>query len=165
MDNCSATYGLFNLKYYLLDMSQRISKFLLLLTATLLLAGLLWLYIWFNRLPEMNSEQLRTDFRVSSTELIASFRINEEEANARFVEKTIEVEGLVKEITFFNDRYTVLLQGEDSLACIMCDMQEDQSEQLDLIKKGDRIVLKGICKGFLMDAILLNCIIPTNSNE
>ena len=157
--------GFFFGKDYLFIMSRRILKILVLFAVTFLLASLLWLFLWFNRQPEMNSDQRKTDFKVSSTELIASFRINEAEANARFVEKTIEVEGVVKEITFFNDRYTVLLQGEDNLSCIMCDMQEDQAKHLDLIKKGDRIVLKGICKGFLMDAILLNCIIPTNTDE
>lgn len=136
-----------------------------LILTMLILAGLVRAYIWFNKAPEQNSSEKVTDIKITSAELIASFRINEEEAITAFVEKTIEVEGVVKDITFFNDRYTVLLQGGDSMSCIMCDMQEDQAEKLDLIKKGDRIVLKGICKGFLMDAILLNCIIPTKVDE
>lgn len=136
-----------------------------LILVALLLAGFLVFFVWFNRSPDQNSIVRQTDIRITSAELIDSFRNNEIAANTAFVEKTIEVEGVVKDITFFNERYTVLLQGGDGLSCIMCDMQEDQIEELNLIKRGDKIVLKGICKGYLMDAILLNCIIPTKTDE
>ena len=137
-------------------------KILSLLAAFMLLAGFYLLYIWFTRPPETTSFDRPADIKITSAELISSFQKDEEMASSIFVEKTIEVKGVVKDITFFNDRYTVLLQGGDSYSCIMCDMQNDQTSILNEIKKGDTIVLKGICKGFLMDAILLNCIIITN---
>ena len=41
----------------------------------------------------------------------------------------------------------------------MCEMQADQLEKIKNIKEDDIVTVKGIFKGVLLDAILLNCII------
>ena len=115
--------------------------------------------------PNENSLTTKAELHVTSEDLVTSFLSNEELANATYVEKTIEVEGIVKEVTFLNNRYTVLLQGSGEYMCIMCDMKEDQIAQVQTLTKGDSVVLKGICKGFLMDAILLNCVLVKKTDE
>ena len=118
-----------------------------------------------NEQPNEVSLTTKTDYHVKSEDLLDSFISNEELANKMYVEKTIEVEGIVKEVTFLNNRYTVLLQGNGSYTCIMCDMKEDQVAQVQTLAEGSSVVLKGICKGFLMDAILLNCVLVKKTNE
>ena len=115
--------------------------------------------------PNENSLTTKAELHVTSEDLVTSFLSNEELANATYVEKTIEVEGIVKEVTFLNNRYTVLLQGSGEYMCIMCDMKEDQIAQVQTLTKGNSVVLKGICKGFLMDAILLNCVLVKKTDE
>lgn len=124
-----------------------------------------YILVKFNEEPNQNSITAETEIRINSTDLLASFISDETLANKTFVEKIIEVEGIVKEVTFFNNRYTVLLQGGEEYMCIMCDMKENQIEQIKTLTKGDTVVLKGICKGFLMDAILLNCVLLNQTNE
>lgn len=115
--------------------------------------------------PNENSLSTKAELHVTSEDLVTSFLSNEELANATYVEKTIEVEGIVKEVTFLNNRYTVLLQGSGEYMCIMCDMKENQIAQVQTLTKGDSVILKGICKGFLMDAILLNCVLVKKTDE
>ncbi|PRX57907.1 OB-fold protein [Flagellimonas meridianipacifica] len=115
--------------------------------------------------PNENGVSTEAELHVTSKDLVASFLSNEELANATYVEKTLEVEGIVKEVTFLNNRYTVLLQGSGEYMCIMCDMKEDQVAQVQTLSKGDSVVLKGICKGFLMDAVLLNCVLVKKTDE
>lgn len=125
--------------------------------------GILWLE--FQRAPEKIEVTTETEIKVHAKDLLASFIVDEASANEKFVEKVVEVEGVVKEITFFNNRYTVLLQGEGEYVCIMCDMEDGQQDRVELLSAGDSVVLKGVCKGFLMDAILLNCVLVNQSNE
>lgn len=99
------------------------------------------------------------EIKISSADLLASFMEDESKANSDFVERIIEVKGIVKEVTFLNNRYTVLLQGQGEYACLICDMDEDEIDQMNKVAIGDTITLKGVCKGFLMDAILLNCVL------
>ncbi|MEK6151956.1 hypothetical protein WIW50_01785 [Flavobacteriaceae bacterium 3-367] len=132
------------------------------LMGCILLGG--YVFITFFLEPSRDTKRARTEVRISSESLVSSFLVDERSANTSYVEKTIEVQGIVREITFLNDRYTVFLHGGDELACLMCDMQADQLEQVKNLKPGQKVLLKGVCKGFLMDAILLNCVL-INTNQ
>ncbi|MEO1013152.1 MAG: hypothetical protein AAFX53_17795 [Bacteroidota bacterium] len=101
----------------------------------------------------------KTDIRISSEKLVWSFLADENKAQAVFVEKTVEVEGTVKKINTKNDRYTLFLQGSEENTYVMCDMLPNQMKTLRELQRGQTVRLKGICKGFLMDAIFLNCIV------
>lgn len=75
-----------------------------------------------------------------------------------FIEDVIQVEGIVKEINYLNDRYTIILKGKDDVnSFVICDMQK--SKLLKKSELGSEIKIKGILKGALKDIILLNCII------
>ncbi|MEM0932946.1 MAG: hypothetical protein AAGJ12_10790 [Bacteroidota bacterium] len=136
--------------------------FLIFLTGLGLLG---YLYRATNKRPNENNLTTKTEVRVKSQDLLTSFISDEALANATYVEKTIEVEGVVKEVTFLNNRYTVILQGSGEYMCIICDMKNDQTQVVQKLAKGDSVILKGICKGFLMDAILLNCVLLSQTNE
>jgi hypothetical protein len=75
-------------------------------------------------------------------------------------EQLVEIEGRIKEINTLNSRYTILLKGShDESPYIICDMQAGQEKELNLLQENDTIKVKGIFKGFLKDAIFLNCMI------
>lgn len=101
----------------------------------------------------------KTDIRISSKQLVSSFLTDSKKAEAIFVEKTVEVEGTLEKISTRNNRYTLFLRGSEENAFVMCDMSPNQVEPLRELQKGQTIRLKGVCKGFLMDAIFLNCIV------
>lgn len=132
------------------------------LMGCILLGG--YVFVTFLVEPNRDTSRARTEVRISSENLVSSFLADERSANTSYVEKTIEVQGIVREITFINDHYTVFLHGGDELACLMCDMQTDQLERVKELKPGQKVLLKGVCKGFLMDAILLNCVL-INTNQ
>ena len=79
--------------------------------------------------------------------------------NRTYVNKVIEVSGVIKDISLLNDRYTVFLKSETfSKNFVMCDMSPSGKIQGDQLTIGDSITLKGVCKGYLLDVIMLNCI-------
>lgn len=75
------------------------------------------------------------------------------------IEKAIEIEGEIKEIVYKHNTYSLILKGNDNKSYILCEMQADQNSKVSKLKQGENVKLKGILKGFLMDIILLNCII------
>ncbi len=104
-------------------------------------------------------------FVVASNDLIKEFSENEKVSNATYVNEVIEVFGKVKDISKLNNRLTIILET-DSDAGIICDLNDCEQEQLKQIKKNQLIHIKGICKGYLKDVILLNCFIDlTNQHE
>jgi len=102
----------------------------------------------------------KTDVHVNAEEFLASLLKDKQKVSQAYIEKVIEVKGKVKEVNFLNDRYTVILEGGDQIfTCVMCDMQKDQLNNIRNLKSGEAIRLKGVFKGFLNDAIFLNCIL------
>ena len=75
-------------------------------------------------------------------------------------EQLVEIEGRIKEINTLNSRHTILLKGKhEEPPYIICDMQTGQEKELKWLKENDTIKIKGIFKGYLKDAVFLNCIV------
>ncbi|WP_299672263.1 hypothetical protein [uncultured Polaribacter sp.] len=115
--------------------------------------------------PERNLEKVSSEVSLNSNELVASFLTDEEKSNELYVDKILEVVGFVKEVTFLNKRITVLLYSKNNDAGIICDIDKNQIEKVKTLKKHQEIKIKGICKGFLKDVVLLNCYIDLKTNE
>lgn len=103
--------------------------------------------------------------RISAPQLVHSFVTNEVEASTIYKNKLIEIEGSVKNVNFLNGRITVFLNGE-STSSVLCDMTKSQLKVAKKLKEDQKVKLKGLCKGFLNDVIMLNCtLINLNINE
>ena len=50
-----------------------------------------------------------------------------------------------------------------SQSFVMCDMSPISGTKINELTKGDTIALRGVCKGYLLDVIMLNCI-PIHEN-
>ena len=129
--------------------------------------GFLWGYTQWHEKPNSFDPEAAVELSLRSEELVQAFVNNEVEATSQFAEKTIDVQGRLKEISFLNDRYTIILYGGSKFNGLMCDMNPLEADKLGTLKEGDQIHLRGVCKGFLMDAILLNCVLlkPTEWSE
>lgn len=129
------------------------------------LSILTYTYFEFQRPPSVNTHNSISDDKLSADELISMFTHDEKFANNTYVEKTIEVKGVVKNISSMNNRQTILLQSEQfKKNFVLCDMMPFGENQVEKISVGDTIILKGVCKGFLLDVIMLNCI-PIDYNK
>lgn len=86
--------------------------------------------------------------------------IKNEDKNTLEAEQIIEIEGVIKKISYLNNRITILLgfDGKEN-AFVICDMESNQAIKVKELSTNDTIRLKGVFKGFLEDAIFLNCII------
>ena len=131
-----------------------------------LLQVLFYFYIGVYNTPHVDITHVKPEIEISSDKLLALFQSDESLANATYVEKTIEVEGVIKEITKNNNRYSVLLQSKNDSSHVICEMVRFKTRELKKLKPGQTVRIKGICKGFLMDVILLNCmLVKEETNE
>ncbi|TBN04411.1 hypothetical protein EYD45_07275 [Hyunsoonleella flava] len=109
--------------------------------------------------PDTTDLSYRTPVYKLDAETVINFIQNEDSNNLK-AEQVIEVEGVVKKITYLNNRITILLgaDGKEN-AFVICDMESNQAEKVANVATKDTITLKGVFKGVLEDAIFLNCII------
>tara|TARA_R110001592_G_scaffold8129_3_gene45032 strand:- start:1818 stop:2255 length:438 start_codon:yes stop_codon:yes gene_type:complete len=145
-------------------MKNKKITFLSIITLLLLVNGYYYILPMFKS-SDKNLQNDLAELTVSSTNLINAYTINEEKSDRLYAGKIIEVSGFIKEISFLNNRNTIILNSNTETFGVICDVNPNQEEKIKLLKKHQKIRVKGICKGFLKDVILLNCSIDLTPNE
>jgi hypothetical protein len=109
--------------------------------------------------PHINVAEEASDIALTASMLLVDFSKDEIKANVKYVDKIIAVKGVVISIAEEGKKRAITLQASDDFGSVICYLAEDESMDRATIKKGQAIVLKGICTGFLMDVILVKCVI------
>ena len=145
-------------------MKFRNKYFLILVITSIIVGG----YYLVNPLINSTEKDLQNEVAalvLNSDFLVSAYENNETKSNILYGGKIIEVTGFVKEITHLNDRNTIILNSSSETFGVICDINPNQKEKIDKLKQHQKIKIKGICKGFLKDVILLNCSIDLPTNE
>ena len=87
------------------------------------------------------------------------FDTHKTDAFNNLIDQVIIIEGILKEVHFKNDVYTLYINHDDETYHIMCELEKDESYKAEILQTGQTITIKGIVKGHLLDIILLNCVI------
>jgi tRNA_anti-like len=106
-----------------------------------------------------HSLQVSASLYINSKILIESFLKNETLANEKYVGKIIQIDGIIEEISYLNNRNTIILKGTSKYSSVLCEMNHDQYQDVRKLVIGQKIFIRGQCKGFLNDVIFLNCIL------
>ncbi|MGW9684045.1 OB-fold protein [Flagellimonas sp. 2504JD1-5] len=131
----------------------------IILTSILLIMGLCLIRF---TLP-LNSENVQNrepELYINAHNLISKLELNTSESIGLASEKVVAVTGMIREINNRNNRITIILgSGDKEHPSIICDMTDGQKDYIKHLSANDTIMIKGIYKGFLKDAIFLNCIV------
>lgn len=96
-----------------------------------------------------------TALSVSAEVLFQSFQENETDANAKYLNNVLQVEGIVKSAETNTDgKVVIVLETGDSMFGVNCTMDKETN-----VKEGDKIILKGICTGYLADVVINQAIL------
>ncbi len=102
-------------------------------------------------------------FFISAKDLSNQFNKNEQKSNLKYNNKIITVYGTIEKISLLNNRQTIILTG-NSKTSVICDLDDNELVKINALKKKQQLYIKGICKGYLKDIILLNCFVDTKNN-
>lgn len=135
-------------------------KKLLFILLPLIVIGLAAAYLIYNK-PHMNIRKADVDETISAAALLEAYEKDEQAANDQFLAKVIVVEGIVREKRVTEDSpLQIILETGNPLSTISCTMDHlTEHDGLQAIQSGDKIKLKGICTGMLMDVVLDRCVL------
>lgn len=125
-------------------------KKILLLSFFILIAAAAWYaYSEWNRKPATAADKA-TDFKVSANDIVNEFVANETDATKKYLEKMVEVTGVVSEVSPNGKNTDVVLQTEDPMTSVTIQLIPEESEKAKNLKVGESVTLKGKCNGFNM---------------
>jgi CRISPR/Cas system CSM-associated protein Csm4 (group 5 of RAMP superfamily) len=125
---------------------------LLILVLTL---GAYGAYLWNKPHRNIQTEQATT---VEALELFKKYSENEADANKLWLDKTLQVKGIIKEVLKNQtDIPVIMLDADDPMGGISCTMDISQKNKAESLKPGAKVTIKGLCTGMLADVVLVKC--------
>ena len=122
-------------------------------------------YYYINK-PKASLQNKQPDVIISPQKLLADFTTDEQQANAKYVDKIIEVSGKVSAKNIDrNKKVSILMDTGDPMSSVTCELNPAQVEKSSGFDEGSFIEVKGKCTGMLSDIILVDCVILTNLNN
>ncbi len=127
------------------------------LAAILVIAVLAVIYL-FNK-PRNTVADKASDFKVEAPVLVEEFKAGDETANKKYLEKIIEVSGLISEINIStnNSGSNCILRKTNEFSGVICEFEPGEDTELKSFQVGDNVTIKGKYSGFLMDVVLNTC--------
>ncbi|MDP3312161.1 hypothetical protein [Lutibacter sp.] len=129
---------------------------------TISIIGLFYVIYLYNK-PFIDIENTKAKIEATAQKIINDFQADEHLANKIYVDNLILVKGEIANISFNNGISTITLRDSKGLTSIICQMLPEANLNVLKLKKNDQIIIKGVCTGYLLDIIMVRCIL-TNDN-
>lgn len=131
-------------------------KVLLVLLALAALGAGIGFYM-FNK-PLTSTQSMKTDHKIQSNALLTAFEENEVEANAKYLDKVIEMTGEIDKVEIKDEKTSLYIATDNPLSSIIFQLEQP----LEDLSEGQVVTLKGICTGYLMDVVLVRAVLIKN---
>lgn len=120
---------------------------------TLIISGIVYGFYQYNK-PRDSAAAGKTDLSLEAGTILHDFETNESAATIKYLGKIIEVKGRVQAIDSVSGNFSVLL-ATGSSALINCAM----TGPVPAVQLKEEIRIKGRCAGYMMDVMLVDCVI------
>jgi len=109
--------------------------------------------------PHMDIKKSEANLITDANIILIDYESNEEKANIKYTNNIIQIKGLISEISTYDGNVTITLKDKNFDASIICNLLPEENFDALQLKKGKEISIKGICTGYLLDVILIKCVI------
>ncbi len=135
------------------------TKRIIVILALLGALGMMAALYMYNK-PHKNYETQKVDITITSTVLVKDFESNEQEANEKYLDKMILVDGQIEKVAL-SDHGDLSIALVDAMFGVTCNfnsqLSDEQNNLLKDLKVGDNVKIKGRCDGYLSDVRLTQC--------
>lgn len=132
------------------------------ITGIAILIGILvvsFVFIKMYNKPHTDVYKASPEYVLTAGEIISEFENDEQQANEKYLDKILQIEGVVSSISTYNGNSVITLEAPGSIGAVICTMEPSQNKKILGLEKGKEINIRGICTGFLMDVMLVRAVI------
>lgn len=125
--------------------------FLSVLLLVIVLAAGTWYYVFDYSKTHHRDVANEKGIVVNAVQIVKEFQTNEATANTKYLNKALEVNGVITEIKKDQAGHTtVSLKSDDAFSIVFCTLKSANPH----LNTGSNITIKGICTGFLSDVVI-----------
>jgi tRNA_anti-like len=132
-------------------LNSRSKKIILLAILAAVIGVGVYAYEEYNRTAK-DIATVAPTFSVTSTAIIEEFTKNDSIANAKYIGKTIAIDGTLKSIDKDENGFCTVVMGDTTNSTsVRCSMDSAHNNEASALKEGTPVNVKGICTGFSKD--------------
>ena len=95
-------------------------------------------------------------YTLSADQLFKEFQLSEATANQKYLNQVITVKGRIADLSAVDSLgINIVLATDNPLFGVNC--QVPGGDESGTLKPGDKVSIKGLCTGILMDVVLIKC--------
>lgn len=129
------------------------------LLALISIAGLIFYYLYSK--PVDSLENVKPTATLTADSIFLLFEQNEMKSNDVYLNKVISVSGKIQNVLADTSGVAITLQTSSGLFGVTCKMDETNLD-ISQYSEGQTVKIKGLCTGYLMDVILIRCVMESN---
>lgn len=134
-------------------------KYLLIAALVIALAAGWYAYSEYTRKPA-DLASVNAVARTDAENLVAMYEKNEQTANGLYLGKVIDVTGVIAEMSNQQDTaVNVILGAGNNVHRVNCLMNVNGFNKVKQYQPGNKIIIRGICTGYLLDVELNRCVV------
>ena len=133
-------------------------RFFLIAGLSIVVIGLICGVREYNRRPA-DTHKLNAAFHFKTEDILRQFEAEEANATKQYAGKVISVQGFIASVQATDTSGTVFLNDGNSMSSVMCQFDQKNFHEILELQKGKLITIKGICSGYLMDVIMVRCVV------
>ena len=113
-------------------------------------------YLYYK--PHQGIANKEAAFTLESKKLFDEYSTDENASNNKYLGKIVSVFGrVVDKGVDANGTFSLIMEGGD-FAGVGCQFDKSVINEMQTIKKGQVLKIKGVCTGMLMDVVLIDCV-------
>ena len=109
--------------------------------------------------PHKDIKSAKADISLNAAELFSAYEQDENAANTKFLDKTVQITGTVQEVKKDDDgNMGITLDGGGMMFGVTCKLDPLSEHKRTKFEVGETVTFKGICTGMLMDVVIERCV-------
>ncbi len=111
---------------------------------------------WIFQPASKSVQKEEAEFMFGASALVNEFIIDEQMANSLYLDKIIQVSGTIDNIADDGSVVVVSLKDPEGSSGVLCSFDKS-SLSVEKLTLGNKLTVKGICTGYLLDVVLTKC--------
>jgi len=112
--------------------------------------------------PFLNVSKSKPDIILNSQVLLNDYQEDETLANKKYADKLIQITGEIVKIAINKGVIIISLKDFNGQSTIICHMLAKDNLKALKLQIGNEVIIKGICTGYLLDLIMVKCVLINN---
>jgi len=115
--------------------------------------------------PHANIRVAKPEMVMTSAALIKAFEKDENTATQLYTEKIIQINGVISDMRTSEGISIITLKDNGSESSVICHLESGETFKPLNLQIGQNVTIKGKCSGFLLDVIMIRCVLINERNE